>query len=312
MSRSKSRLFAAGALAALLTACASQGEQSSEDIDAAIAEARSETLPATPEEVEAASRTDPLTRANFWSGEYEKSPANLETAIAFTRALREIGSHDRAIDIATRTIVLHPDSDQLLLVLGQSLLSAGRDGEAIEAFTRIHVINPLNADAYAARGLALDRQERHLDAQRAYARALELEPGRVATRSNYAMSLALVGDLSGAESALRQAYEEADKRDTRIRENLALVIGLQGRFDEMRALSENNAPAAALESNEALLRRMVSPGRTWDSLGGADYSDLINDEIEEVETVEVPAPAPVEDAEPETPAPVGLRGSLSE
>lgn len=312
MSRSKSRLFAAGALAALLTACASQGEQTSEDVDAAIAVARAETLPATPEEIEAASRTDPLTRANFWSGEYEKNPANLATAVAFASALREIGSHDRAIDIATQTIVLHPESDELMLVLGRSLLSAGRNTEAIETLTKVHVINPLNADAYAAMGLALDRQERHLDAQRAYVRALELQPDRVATRSNYAMSLALVGDLAGAESALRQAYGETEKRDSRIRENLALVIGLQGRFDEMRALSENNAPSAALATNEALLRRMVSPGRTWDSLGGADYSDLIDDESEEVETVNAPDSSPVEETEPETPAPVGLRGSLSE
>ncbi len=307
MSRSKSRLFAASALAALLAACATQGEQTSEDVDAAIADARAETLPASAEEIEAASRTDPLTRANFWSGEYEKNPASLETAIAFARSLREIGSHDRAVDIATRTAVLHPDSDELMLVLGQSLLSLGRDAEAIEALTRVHVINPLNADAYAARGLALDRREQHLDAQRAYIRALELEPGRIATRSNYAMSLALVGNLVGAESALRQAYEETDKRDTRVRENLALILGLQGRFDEMRALSENNAPAAALETNEALLRRMVSPGRTWDSLGGADYSSLIEDDLEEEEES---SPVSTEEAEPK--ASVGLRGSLSE
>lgn len=310
MSRSKSRLLALSGMAALLAACASQGGQSSEDIDAAISAARADTLPATPEEIEAASRTDPLTRANFWSNEYEKNPANLDTAIAFTRALREIGSHDRAIDIATRSAVLHPESDALLLVLGQSLLSLGKDAQAVEALTRTHVINPANADAYAAKGLALDRQERHLDAQRAYARALELAPDRVATRSNYAMSLALSGDLNGAESALRQAYETSGRNDTRIRENLALVLGLQGRFDEMRALSEHNAPTATAASNEALLRRMVSPGRTWDSLGGADYANLIEDSAE---AAEAEPPAVAQDEHPAEPsAPIGLRGSLSE
>lgn len=314
------------ALALAVSGCATtDSNTNSAAIDAAVEQARLDTLPATPEEIAAAGRTDPLTRANFWSKEYEKNPANLETAVSFVNALREIGSHDRVIDVASRTATLHPDSDALMLAIGRSYLSQGQNAAATAALSHATSINSANPDAYSALGLSLDRQERHLDAQAAYRRALELDPTRTSTRSNFALSLALSSDLSGAEAELRRAVSERSD-DTRLRENLAMVLGLQGRFDEMRAMNLNNAPAASMRANEALLRTMVGDGAASASAEPVQY---VAPRPKEDATAETPKAAPTETigstpldaaldkapAEPALPAlrkVSGLRGSLSQ
>lgn len=299
MSIAKSRAMAAAALATGLGACASQGDLKSAEIDNAIETAQANTLPATAEEIAAAERADPLTRANFWSKEYEKNPAKADNAIAFGAALREIKSHQRAIDILSQTLVLHPENDKLLLLLGQSLTSMGRNEEAVDVLLKATLANPMNADAYAARGLALDRQERHRDAQRSYMRALSIDPSRIETRSNFAMSLTLTGELTGAEAALRQALADTNGENLQIRENLALVLGLQGKFDEMKALKAHNAPRDAARGNEALLRGMVGsetstsePALPEPALSPDISFEFIEETSAEAEAAESPAAKP--------------------
>ncbi|WP_204322246.1 tetratricopeptide repeat protein, partial [Streptococcus pneumoniae] len=69
------------------------------------------------------------------------------------------------------------------------------------------------------------------DAQKMYQDALKIAPGHPSILSNLGLSLALSRKLPQAEQVLRQAaaHPQADRR---VRQNLALVIGLQGRFAE--------------------------------------------------------------------------------
>ena len=299
MSPSKSRAFLAVAFAGGLGACATQQSVEDAEFNLALETAKAETLPATAEEIEAAKRADPLTAANFWSNEYEKNPANLETSVAFASALREIGSHERALEIASQTLILYPESDELLVVLGQSLMSMGQNQAATDVLLKATALNPLNADAFAIRGLVLDRQERHRDAQRSYMRALALDPTRSATRSNYAMSLTLSGELRGAETALREALEGDGGENIRIRENLALVLGLQGKFADLQALTANNTPSRAAENNEALLRGLVGFDESATAISPPPVSQSNSIELRKPE--EEPAALPEEAEEASKP-----------
>ncbi|MEH6412239.1 MAG: hypothetical protein V7741_17065, partial [Hyphomonas sp.] len=133
------------------------------------------------------------------------------------------------------------------------------------AFNQAGEIEPERAEAWAALGTAFDQIDQHADAQRAYERALAIEPNRTSTLANYGLSLALSGDLAGAEAKLRLADAQPDTT-TRVKENLALVLGLQGKYAEMKDASAANAPASIVEQNAALLREMVQPVRTWEAL----------------------------------------------
>ncbi|MEZ5999013.1 MAG: hypothetical protein R3B98_10000 [Hyphomonas sp.] len=268
MSRSRISLAALAFAATLAPGCASAPDPQ-DKANAELAQAMEDAMkPATQEEIDAANNADPLTKANFWAKEHAKDPENLDVALTFADALRGIGSTDRAIEVLSQVMVVHPREPRLLMTLGRALASHGNAMAAARAFEQVTEIDPQSAEGWAALGTALDRLDSSVAAQNAYAKALEIEPGRATTLANFGLSLALSGDLPGAEAKLRQASTLAPT-DIRIRENLALVLGLQGRFDEMKALSGAYAPEKVIEQNIDLLQEMIQPARSWDALSGA-------------------------------------------
>ena len=274
MSRAKAIAFALPlASAVLVSACASSGDKDQAAAEAAIEEAMAEKLaPATPEEIEAAMRADPLTRANFWGKEFRKDPTKLEVTLEFMTALREIGSHERAVEVGAKTMPLHPKSAELHIVMARALMSEGRAAEAADVYFRATRVAPQNATAFAGLGLALDRIERHRDAQTAYEAALEIEPQRVSTLTNYGLSLALSGNLQAAETRLRTAAG-LPGADARVRQNLALVLGLQGKFAEAREI-DPHAPDRAVNENLRTLKSMLAPVRDYGALRDSESEDI--------------------------------------
>ena len=247
---------------------------------------------ATEDQKTAAERADPLTRARFWAGEYEKEPENIETAKYFAKALRAIQSHERVIEIASDTLILYPADYDMLMLLGRSYLSLGRPEPAAQAFGRAIQVDNTRADAFAALGLSYDKAGQHQFAQRAYTRALAIDPNRTSTLTNYGLSQALSGNIDGAESVLRQAASNPDA-DSRVKQNLALVLGLQGKFDEMKTV-DNAAPADVMKQNAEVLQRMI------------EHDPLANSQASSTKLSKLPEqaarPAPVE-TRTEQPAP---------
>ena len=266
-------------LCSTATGCATTGDQTSAaEADAqAYQAAMSKAMePATSEEIAAAERSDPLTRANFWAQEFQKDQANPQTALAFMRSLRAIGSHDRAVEVGASILPFQPDNYELLLEVGRSLLANNQPDAAVQALVRSADYSPVtDAAPLAALGLAFDRMERHDQAQQAYREALKREPGRISTLSNYGLSLALSGRLTQAEEQLRLAVG-APGADARIRQNLALVLGLQGKFDEM-ATVDPSIPRRTIEANRKVLRDMILPARSYEALADSDPIDITSE-----------------------------------
>lgn len=278
---------------AVAAACATSPKP---DANATAMKAMEEAMkPATPEERAAANRADPLTRANFWGKENAKNPEDLPTALEFARALREIGSHDRAVDVLSRTMIVHPRSPDLLMLLGRIQMSKGDINSAGMAFQRATEAAPNRAEAWAALGTVYDRLERHNLAQTSYAKALELEPTRTTTLTNYGLSLLLTGDLDGAEAKLRLAAANPDA-GTKVTENLALVLGLQGKFDEMKRVSGGGAPAQVIEQNVALLQGLIRPARNWESLEESPKPKTLADASPSIDPPSAAPTTRVEDA----------------
>lgn len=251
MSSAKSGLSTSLALAALLLAgCATTDETA--DMATQTSAPPAQMAPA--EAREAANRAPPLERANFWAREHSKDPTDLDTALRFGEALFRLGSHDRVIEIARQTGVIHPDSAQIRVLLGRALAAENRHEEARAAFQAALELSPDNADALAALGLVHDRLGEHRAAQTAYRQALDIDPDRMATRSNLGLSLALTGELAAAEAELRAAMA-LPGAGSQVQQNLALVLGLQGRFDEMREISAG-APDEVIEQNIEALKAL--------------------------------------------------------
>ena len=107
----------------------------------------------------------------------------------------------------------------------------------------------------SARGTVAAKEGKFADAIPLYERALMLSQEQSSVMNNLAMAYAMAGEPAKAEEMLRRI---ADKGGTpKARQNLALVLGLQGKFDESRAIAAQEIGAAGAAADTAYLRRMV-------------------------------------------------------
>ena len=75
--------------------------------------------------------------------------------------------------------------------------------------------------------------------------------------SNLGLSYVLSKDLPKAEETLRRAHARA-ATDPRVRANLALTVGLQGRFAEAEKIVKADLPAAEAAANVTQLKQLLS------------------------------------------------------
>ena len=118
---------------------------------------------------------------------------------------------------------------------------------------------PANPDwrILSVQGTTLDKMGKHEEARRYYATALKIVPEEPSVLSNLGLSYMLTRELPQAEETLRRAYSNP-RADGRVRQNLALVVGLQGRFAEAETIAKGDLPADEATANVAYLREMLS------------------------------------------------------
>ena len=140
---------------------------------------------------------------------------------------------------------------------GRALVDNGNFQQALDVLNRAH--SPDNPDwrILSVEGTALDQLGRHDEARRYYGSALKIVPDEPTVLSNLGLSYVLSKDLPKAEEALRQAYASA-RADARVRQNLALVVGLQGRFAEAEQIVRADLPADEAAANVAYLKQMLN------------------------------------------------------
>ena len=119
-----------------------------------------------------------------------------------------------------------------------------------------------SAVAADGHGLAGQRQrgrraQRHDEARQYYASALKVVPEDASVLSNLGLSYLLSKDLPKAEETLRRARERAPD-DMRIRTNLAVVVGLQGRQAEAETIMKADLPPEQGSANVAALKRLLA------------------------------------------------------
>ncbi|NJM29421.1 MAG: tetratricopeptide repeat protein [Rhizobiales bacterium] len=153
---------------------------------------------------------------------------------------------------------------------GKKLVSAGRSGEAIPVLERA-AANGADWRSYSALGSAYDQQQRYAQARTNYQKALQLQPNEISVLNNMGMSYILEGNLKEAEATLRKAMAlPAGRNAAQIRQNLALSVGLQGRFDEARKIASEDLPPDQIEANMAYLQRMLARPNTWQQLSDGE------------------------------------------
>jgi Flp pilus assembly protein TadD len=215
--------------------------------------------PASPEARRAAASLDLVRQADFWMAELEINPRDTEAALLAADAFMALGGAERAAQAAATGIQAAPEHPGLWAALGRALLLGNQDAAAAQALTKASQLNPRDAAVLSLVGVAHDRLGRPDLAAPSYERALQLAPTDPAILTNFGLSKALAGDLPGAERLLRQAANDP-AAPPQARQNLALVIGLQGRLEESERIAALDLPPTIAAQNVATLRALVNGG----------------------------------------------------
>ncbi len=229
--------------------------------------------PATEAEIQSALRADPLTQSAFFANQYDHDPMNARIGLYLSNALRAMGRPAEAADAAHRVLLFAPDNMDALLSAARAHIADNNAFYAIDPLEHAITLKPKDWQAYSLIGVAYDQVKRTADAQTAWATALQLSPNNPAVLTNMAMSKAEDGDFAGAEPLLRTAVAQSGAT-LQIRQNLALILGLEGKMAEAEQLLRRDLPPEQADANLAWLQQAVAsrtatasttdaPGRSW-------------------------------------------------
>lgn len=198
---------------------------------------------------------------------WQSDPKNLQLGLAYANDLKKLGQDDQRLQVLATLVQYHPQDQKLLTIYGRELAQAGRPQQAQPVLEKAIAAGSTDWKAYSAMGSSLDQESRYSEARDYYQRALKISPGNVAILNNLGMSYALEGNLKQAEATLKDAAASPQgKSEPRLRQNLALVVGLQGRFDEARQIASADLPPEQVEENMAYLQKMLAQPNTWQQL----------------------------------------------
>lgn len=273
MSRTTARIATLALFAALASPALAQQAPAA---DPAAAAPRPVPTPAGPEARAAADRADALTRSVFWSQEAEIAPNDPVAGVKAAQALRELGRYEQAADMAQRVLMVQPGNYDAMLEAGRGHIARGQAFYGILALERARDLRPDDWRPWSLLGTAYEQVRRADDARTAWAQALTLSPENPDVLTNMAVSAMTRGDNASAEPLLRRAAAQPGA-SLKVRLNLALALGLNGKMAEAEQILRRDLPPEQADSNLAWLTARnatgpqsvaAAPGRTWTSLQG--------------------------------------------
>jgi Flp pilus assembly protein TadD len=255
LSRLLASTAAAGLLGVSLSACMTPSLDGPGALSGASLLGRKDAEAATPRNEEEWRR-----EAKALGERYKSNPRDADQAVRYAQALRQTGQRAQAVAVLQQASIYNPQNQKILGAYGRALADAGDFEQALDMLGRAHSPDQPDWRILSAQGAVLDQMGRFDEARRYYETALRIVPEEASVLSNLGLSYALSKQLPKAEAMLRRASTKAAS-DKRIRQNLALVVGLQGRFKEAEQIVGADLPPEEAASNIAYLKQMIAEQR---------------------------------------------------
>lgn len=211
----------------------------------------------TPQAREGANPGEELAKATeYWGKQYSQNSRDLKTALNYARNLKAMDQKRRALAVLQQASLFHGENRELAGEYGRLALDMDQLNVANKLLTVAD--DPTNPDwrVISARGTLLAKQGKYRDAIPYYERALTLSDNHSSIMSNLALAHAMSGEPKRAEGMLRQAAD-ANRASPKIRQNLALVLSLQGKYDEAKMFASQGLSNESASENTEYVRRIV-------------------------------------------------------
>jgi Flp pilus assembly protein TadD len=205
---------------------------------------------------------------------YRANPRDADAALAYGGALRASGQRSQAVAVLEQASIVNAENKALLAGYGRALADNGNFQQAFDVLGRAHSPDDPDWRILSVQGTALDQLGRHEEARQYYSSALKIAPEEPSVLSNLGLSYVLSKELPLAEETLRRASARAGA-NPRVRQNLALVVGLQGRLAEAEAIVKADRTAERAAADVAQLRQLLS--RKQDARAEMDKTDKKRD-----------------------------------
>lgn len=200
---------------------------------------------------------------------HARDPDDVRVTIAYAGALRRLDQRAQAVAVLQSASIRTPNNMELLGAYGRALADVGRFEEADKVLARAHLPERPDWRILSAQGTVADQLGDHERARGYYQAALRIQPDEPSILSNYGLSLALGNELPRAESKLRRAAAHPGA-DQRVRQNLALVLGLSGKFDEAEKVLAQDLSRAEVAESMKSIRAMMSERNSWAAIRDAE------------------------------------------
>lgn len=193
--------------------------------------------------------------ASMYSTAAAELPSDTAVQLRSAEGLARNGRVEEAAGLLRRRLRDDPRQAELLATLGSIEVLSGQPAQAETTLTEALAIRPDNIRALVNKGVALDLQKRHGEAQGLYRQALTLTPRDAAISNNLALSLLLSGHAAEAREALLPFRDDTTVPE-RVRINLGILEAAGGNGGEAQRLLAGNVSATDL----AMLTHAIEAG----------------------------------------------------
>lgn len=241
---------------ALLASCSTRGDTTG-------------SIPRTNKPLEQMTQTELASVTRSIGMTYEKNPKDRNAGLQYATVLRMTGKSAQALAVMRQVAILYPSDREVLATYGKAQAAAGELEQALGTIARAQTPDRPDWKLKSAEGAILDQLGRSDAARAAYRDALDIKPNEPSVLSNLGMSYLLSRDLKTAETYMRSAITQPGA-DSRVRQNLALVVGLQGRFQEAESIARQELTSEQAEANMSYLKAMLAQDSNWQKLSSND------------------------------------------
>ncbi|WP_312781154.1 tetratricopeptide repeat protein [Brevundimonas sp.] len=227
-------------------------------------------------------RADALNRSVFWAQEQQINPMDPVAGVKMAQALRELGQFDQAAETAQGVLTVQPANLDAMLEVGRAHIARGQAFYGIAALEQARAAAPRDWRPLSLLGVAYQQVRRPDDAKSAWTEALRLSPDNPDVLTNAAIARMGEGDAPSAEILLRRAAAQPTAT-LKVRQNLALSLGLQGKTAEAEQILRRDLPPEVADANLRWLAERATAAsaaapvaapeaagsaRTWSSVQG--------------------------------------------
>jgi len=214
--------------------------------------------------------------ADDWGRRYDANPKDKVIAMTYARALHGLDQNTQAVAVLQNTAIQNPLDMDVLGAYGKALVDAGRLKEAADILSRAHTPERPNWSVVSTQGTIADELGDHEAAREYYHEALKIRPNDPTVLSNMGLSFALSRQLPRAEETLLLAATQPSA-DMRVRQNLSLVLALEGKFAQAEEWSRRDLSPIDAAANIASIRQMISQSNAWRDIAAKPQASAPND-----------------------------------